>query len=148
MEAALLLWGLPLGESLRFVKISQSEINSVLKLYEGVMSYACHGMFYREGEALAEKLAELCKGGGDVFECAKKILVARGWVEDVEFGEAEVRVRGSIEVSKGSETETCHRLRGILSRLCQIVEKKHVRLIEVECCSTGSEECVFKPEVT
>jgi predicted hydrocarbon binding protein len=131
----------------RFVKISQSEIGSILKLYEGVMSYACHGMFYREGEALADNLAELCKGG-DLLDCARKILIARGWVEDVAFGGEEIRVRGSVEVSEGSEAETCHRLRGILSRLYYIKSKEPIRFVEVECCSTGAQECIFKPEVS
>jgi len=148
IEAALLLWRLPLGDLLRFVKISQSEINSVLKLYEGVMSYACHGLFYREGEALGDRLAELCRGGGDMLECAKKILIARGWVEDIEFGDEEIKVRGSVEVADGSESETCHRLRGILSRLYQTARRKEVRFIEVECCSTGGKVCIFRPEVS
>ena len=38
----------------RFVKISQNEFVSVRKLYESVMSYACHGLFFREGMVLAE----------------------------------------------------------------------------------------------
>ena len=119
-----------------------------MKLYEGVMSYACHGLFFREGEALADKLAELCNKGNDLLECARKILIARGWVEDVIFGPEEIRVRGSIEVIEGSETETCHRLRGIMSRLYQLQNKKAARIVEVECCSTGGAECVFKPEVS
>lgn len=131
---------------MRFVKISQTEVSSILRLYEGVMSYACHGLFYREGEALADQLAELCKEGGNLFEGARKILIARGWVEDVVFNDGEIRVRGSIEANKENEAASCHRLRGILSRLRSINGEKNSRLVEVECASTGGTECVFKAE--
>ncbi len=138
----------PLRITVRFVKISQTEVSSILNLYESVMSYACHGLFYREGEALADQLAELCKEAGDVLDCAKKILKARGWVEEVIFSGDEARVRGSIEVVEDSEAETCHRLRGIISRLYSLRDRKPRRFVEVECCSTGKPECVFRPEVS
>jgi len=131
---------------MRFVKISQTEVSSILRLYEGVMSYACHGLFFREGEALADQLAELCKGSGDLFDGARKILIARGWVEDVVFADGEIRVKGSIEADKENDSASCHRLRGILSRLCSIRGEKNARLEEVECASTGNAECVFKRE--
>ena len=133
---------------MRFVKISQTEVSSILRLYEGVMSYACHGLFYREGQALADQLAELCKGGGDILDGARKILIARGWVEDMVFDDAEIRVKGSIEAYKENESASCHRLRGILSRLRSIQSGKDAKFVEVECASTGSAECVFKPEVS
>jgi len=133
---------------MRFVKISQTEVSSILRLYEGVMSYACHGLFFREGEALGDQLAELCKGSGDILDGARKILVARGWVEDVVFDDEEIRVKGSIEADKENESPSCHRLRGILSRLRSINDRKDARLVEVECASSGSEECVFKSEVS
>ena len=117
-----------------------------MKLYENVMSSACHGLFYREGETLAEHLAELCVGPDDMLEYARKILVARGWVEDMVLKEHEVRVKGSIEVTQGSETKTCHRLRGILSRLYEKRYNEPVRFFEAECCSNGSSECIFKTE--
>ena len=133
---------------MRFVKISQTELSSILRLYEGVMSYACHGLFYREGEALADQLAELCKGPDDLMDSARKILIARGWIEGMTINDGEVRVRGSVEVSEGSESATCHRLRGILSRLITIKEDKDIRYAEVECQSTGNPECVFRKEVS
>ena len=71
---------------------------------------------------------------------------ARGWVEDVQFTDGGARVRGSIESSSGGEAETCHRLRGILSRLTEIATKERSRLSEVECASTGARECVFSQE--
>jgi len=144
----LLLVPNPAERAFRFVKISQTELSSILRLYEGVMSYACHGLFFREGEALADQLAELCKGPEDMIAGARKILIARGWIEDATIGFSEVRVKGSVEVITGSELATCHRLRGILSRLYTIKEKKSIRFAEIACQSTGSQECVFKPEVS
>jgi len=130
----------------RFVKISQNEFVSVRKLYESVMSYACHGLFFREGLTLADEIVREVEEGEDVLSSARKILIARGWVEDVQFTDGGARVRGSIESSAGGEAETCHRLRGILSRLVEIATKKRSRLSEVECASTGARECVFSQE--
>ena len=52
----------------------------------------------------------------------------------------------SIEAAAGAEMETCHRLRGILSKLLEAKAKRRVRLAEVECVSTGARECVFERE--
>jgi predicted hydrocarbon binding protein len=130
----------------RFVKISQSEFTSVRKLYESVMSYACHGLFFREGSVLADEIVREVEEGEDLLPSARKILIARGWVEDVTFTDGGARVRGSVESSPGSESETCHRLRGIVSRLTEIATKERSRLSEVECVSTGAKECVFAKE--
>jgi predicted hydrocarbon binding protein len=128
------------------VKISQGEFTSVRKLYESVMSYACPGLFFREGTVLADEIAREAEEGEDLLPAARKVLIARGWVEDVQFTDGGARVRGSIESSPGSEAETCHRLRGILSRLTEIATKARARLSEVECASTGAKECVFAQE--
>ena len=130
----------------RFVKISQGEFTSVRKLYESVMSYACHGLFFREGMALADEIAKEIEEGEDLLPSARKILISRGWVEDVLFTDGGARVRGSVESSPGGDAETCHRLRGILSRLTEIVTKERSRLSEVECASRGARECVFSEE--
>ena len=132
----------------RFVKISQSEFGSVRKLYESVMSYACHGLFFREGVTLADEIAAEVEKDEDVLASARKILIARGWVEDVSFTAGGAHVRGSIEASAGAEGETCHRLRGILSRLTEIATKERSRLAEVECASSGAKECVFTEEAS
>ncbi|TLZ59448.1 MAG: hypothetical protein E6K16_07310 [Methanobacteriota archaeon] len=132
----------------RFVKISQGEFTSVRKLYESVMSYACHGLFFREGMALADEIAKEIEEGEDLLPSARKILISRGWVEDVLFTDGGARVRGSIESSAGGEAVTCHRLRGILSRLTEIASKGRARLEEVECVSTGARECVFSQEAS
>src|SRR6266571_7444488 len=108
---------------MRYVRISQDEFSSVRKLYESVMSYACHGLFFREGQAIADGVAKEVEPSEDLLVGARRVLIARGWVEDVQFSPSQVRVRGSIEVSPGSEAETCHRLRGILTRLFELHQK-------------------------
>ena len=132
----------------RFVKVSQNEFVSVRKLYESVMSYACHGLFFREGAALADEIVREVEEGEDLLPAARKILISRGWVEDVQFTDGGARVRGSIEASPGGEAETCHRLRGILSRLTEVATKHRSRLAETECVSTGARECVFAQEAS
>lgn len=126
------------------MKISQEEFASIRRLYEGVMSYACHGLFFREGSALAEEIAKEA-AGEDVLSKARESLVARGWVEDITFDVGEARVKGSVEVSPGSEIETCHRLRGVVSKMYELTTGQKRRFAEVECESTGGGACVFRP---
>jgi len=129
----------------RLVQISQEELDAVRRLYESVMSYACHGLFFREGMALAEQ-ALRNSDGTDPLAAGKSLILERGWADDVTFTESGARVRGSIESASGSEMETCHRIRGILSKVLEVKAKKRVRLQEIECTSTGGRECRFEPE--
>jgi len=131
---------------MRYVKLSQDEFGSVRKLYESVMAYACHGLFFREGQSIAEGISREVERGEDLLTGARRVLIARGWVEDIQFAGGQVRARGSIEVSPGSEAETCHRLRGIVSRIYEIHTKSKVKLTEIECESTGSDQCVYRME--
>jgi hypothetical protein len=130
----------------RTVKVSQQDLDAIRKLYESVMSYACHGLFFREGMVLAEDVTRNLPLGEDPLEAGKQVILERGWAEDVLFTDTGARVRGSIEAMPGSDMETCHRLRGILSKLLEAKTKHRVRLAEVECVSTGARECVFERE--
>lgn len=130
----------------RFVKVSQQELDSIRKLYESVMSYACHGLFFREGMVLAEEVTKNLALGDDPLEAGKKMILDRGWADEVVFTDSGARVRGSVEAMTGSETETCHRLRGLLSKLLEAKTKRRVRLAEVECVGMGARECVFERE--
>ena len=132
----------------RFVKVSQEELDSVRKLYESVMSYACHGLFFREGMVLAEEVTKTLPLGEDPLDAGTKLILDRGWAEEVSFTDSGARVRGSIEAMPGADMETCHRLRGLLSKLLEAKTKQRVRLAEVECISTGGRECVFEREET
>ena len=118
------------------------------KLYESVMSYACHGLFFREGMVLAEEVTKTLPLGEDPLDAGTKLILDRGWAEEVSFTDSGARVRGSIEAMPGADMETCHRLRGLLSKLLEAKTKQRVRLAEVECISTGGRECVFEREET
>src|SRR2546422_491318 len=83
------------------------------------MSYACHGLFFREGMVLAEEVTRNLALGEDPLEFGKKVILERGWAEEVAFTDSGARVRGSIEAMPGGDVETCHRLRGILSKLLE-----------------------------
>lgn len=116
------------------------------KLYESVMSYACHGLFFREGMVLADELVKSLAPNQDPLVAGRAMILDRGWAEDILFTDSGAKVQGSIEVSPGSEMETCHRIRGILSKVLEAKTKQRVRLNEVECVSTGAKECVFERE--
>jgi predicted hydrocarbon binding protein len=130
---------------MRFVKISQSEIAKIRNLYEGVMSYASHGLFYREGLYLGEEISRIANKTPDEFvDVVSNILIGRGWIEKITFENDRIVVEGCIEVTDdGDGMETCHRMRGILSKICEIFMQQNVRCIEVECQSLGDENCVF-----
>ena len=129
---------------MRFVRVSQEEFAATRKLYEGVMSYACHGLFFREGELIADSIAKEVASGEDLVDGARRVLVSRGWVEDIQFSRAEVRAKGSVEVSPGSEAETCHRLRGVVTRLHELQGRGKAKFAEIECESTGGTQCLFR----
>lgn len=133
---------------MRFVKISQDEISKIRNLYEGVMSYASHGLFYREGLYLGEGITKIADRTPDEFiHVVTNVLVGRGWAEKISFESDRIIVEGSIEVTEdGMGMETCHRMRGILSKVCEIFMKQNVRVIEVKCQSLGNENCVFMIE--
>ncbi len=131
---------------MRYVKISQRELENIKKLYESVMSNACHGLFYKEGSVFgAEIAAAAIEDMDNFFEIAKKVLKERNWVEDITFKKNKITVKGSIEVSKG-ELATCHRLRGILRHLTEVYRAERIYCVEKKCESMGDKACVFHIE--
>lgn len=131
---------------MRQVKIDQEELRQIKELYEGVMSHACHGLFFKEGSVIAASMAEeALKDRSHYFERAGHQLKEHGWVEEVTFSEREVIVKGSIEVSP-SEIPTCHRLRGMLREFYERFKGGRVKCTEEMCASTGHPECRFRIE--
>jgi predicted hydrocarbon binding protein len=131
---------------MRFVKISQPELDALRQLYESIMSYASHGLFYHEGMSLGLGMSQEAQAAGDYWENCRQILQDRGWVEDVRFEKSRVLARGSVEASKGAGAATCHRLRGILAKLYEAQTRKKVKFSEGQCSSAGASECVFQME--
>jgi len=129
---------------MKFVKISRDELAKVRQLYESIMSYACHGLFFREGILYGAEIAKIAGNNHeDYFGAVAMLLVARGWVDSVDFRENEAIVKGSVEMKANSDSETCHRIRGIISRVYEGHLGHTVRCIETSCESTGKSSCVF-----
>jgi len=132
---------------MRFVKLSQKEAKDIRTLYEGVMSQACYGLFYREGLIIGEEIARIAsqEAEEEYFEACSKLLKAKGWVDEVKFEDSTVYVNGSFESleSHGSEKPTCHMLRGIINKIYEGYKHKRMHCEEVECESKGNPQCVF-----
>ncbi len=71
------------------------------------------------------------------------MLKYRGWVSEVKFEDDKVVVKGSVEVYPGAESETCHRLRGILQKIIEEYNGLRTRFTEDECESLGNSNCIF-----
>jgi len=128
---------------MKFVKISQSEIGNIRALYEGVMASASHGLFYREGMLTGSEIVRIARDeDGDLLNTASRLLIARGWADEVRFSDDRIEVRGSIEAGS-SDQPTCHRLRGVFKRLYEARGQKPVLCTEEQCVSSGHDSCVF-----
>lgn len=129
---------------MRFVRISQPELDKIRKLYESVMSQASHGLFYREGSALGKIIVEMAKEDKENFlGTASRLIKGRGWVEDIAFQKETVIAKGSIETVESASEPTCHRLRGIIHSVAEEAYYKKLICMEVLCKSTGHAYCEF-----
>ncbi len=130
----------------RQLKIDQGELRQIKELYEGVMSHACHGLFFKEGSVIGGNMAEeALQDREHYFDRAARILADRGWVEEIHFSDHEAVAKGSIEVTP-SDIATCHRLRGILREFYERFKGERVKCTEEACASTGQKECRFRVE--
>jgi predicted hydrocarbon binding protein len=131
---------------MRSVEIDQAELRQIKELYEGVMSHACHGLFFKEGSVIGSGMAdEALKDRAHYFDRLAHLLKERGWVEEVSFSDHEVVAKGSIEVGP-SDIPTCHRLRGMLREFYERFKGGRVKCTEEMCASTGHPECRFRIE--
>jgi predicted hydrocarbon binding protein len=134
--------------TLRTVRISKEELLETRKIYENVMSYACYGLFFKEGEVLGKSISKIAlkSAKGDrnkYFELAANLISGRGWVEKIEFGDDRVVASGSIEVEEGKGTQTCHILRGLIKNIYEEIDGERYSCDEDRCASKGDESCVF-----
>jgi predicted hydrocarbon binding protein len=131
---------------MKFVKLSQSEFEEIRKLYEGVMSQACYGLFFREGMILGDEMSKIAQQEPEkYFEVCANLLRARGWVDNIVFQESTAVAEGSIE-SGQSDGCTCHRLRGIVRKIYEAQTHRKLHCEEIECTSRGDKHCVFRLE--
>ncbi len=123
----------------RAIKLRRDELVEIKRLYETVMTFASHGMFYRSGRIIGDRL--LRSAGTDLAKL-KDALMREGWVTDVSFEGDTITVTGSIEASN-SDTPTCHMLRGIIAKVYEERTGKDVYCHERKCISKGDEHCLF-----
>jgi predicted hydrocarbon binding protein len=123
----------------RAIKLRRDELVEIKRLYETVMTFASHGMFYRSGRIIGDRL--LRSAGTDLSKL-KDSLMREGWVTDIAFEGDTISVTGSIE-SSTSDTPTCHMLRGILAKVYEERTGKDVYCHERKCVSKGDEHCLF-----
>jgi predicted hydrocarbon binding protein len=128
----------------RYLRYSEGELADMKRLYESVMSFAAHGMFFRTGKIMGRRIAEESKRGKDYYGSAASALKESGWADEVQFNGREVVVRGSIEARTGP-APSCHLLRGVITRLYEENGGgPGVSCTEVECEGSGAKRCVFK----
>jgi len=128
----------------RHVMISQEELQDIRELYEGVMSSASHGLFFKEGSIIGIGIASIAnRDRKSYFETCQRVLKDKNWVKGIEFGEDIITVQGSIEASRG-EQPTCHRLRGIIRKIYEVYLDKKIYCQETECEGVGNGHCTFK----
>lgn len=123
----------------RAVKLRREELVEIKRLYETVMTFASHGMFYRSGRIIGDRIIRT--SGTDLVRL-KETLSKEGWVADIAFEGDTITVTGSIEASN-SDSPTCHMLRGILAKIFEERSGKDVYCHERRCVSKGDDKCVF-----
>ena len=123
----------------RAIKFRKEELVEMKKLYETVMTFASHGMFYRTGRIMGDRLVRTI--GTDLGRI-RDALIKEGWVSDILFEGSVITVTGSIEVSN-SDSPTCHMLRGVLAKVFEERTGKDVYCHERKCVSKGDDKCVF-----
>jgi predicted hydrocarbon binding protein len=123
----------------RAIKLRKDELVEIKKLYETVMTFASHGMFYRSGRIVGSRLV---KATGTDLARVRDALIREGWVVDIAFEGDTINVMGSIEVSN-SDSPTCHMLRGVLAKVFEERTGKDVYCHERKCVSKGDDKCVF-----
>ncbi len=123
----------------RAIRLRREELVEIKRLYETVMTFASHGMFYRSGRIIGDRL--LRSTGSDLSR-VRDALIREGWVTDILFEGDTITAVGSIEVSS-SDTPTCHMLRGILAKVFEERTGKDVYCHERKCVSKGDDKCVF-----
>jgi len=123
----------------RGIKLRREELVEIKRLYETVMTFASHGMFYRSGRIIGDRLI---RTSGTELLRLKESLIKEGWVTDINFEGDTITVVGSIEVSN-SDSPTCHMLRGLLAKVFEERSGKDVYCHERKCGSKGDDKCVF-----
>ena len=119
----------------RAIKLRKEELVEIKRLYETVMTFASHGMFYRSGRIMGDRIVRTT---GTDLPKVREALLREGWATDISFEGDTIVVSGSIE-----DSPTCHMLRGILAKVYEERTGKDVYCHERKCLSKGDDKCVF-----
>ncbi len=128
---------------MKFVKLSQEELQKIAEFYKEVMSTAYEGLFFREGKVIGEGIMQIIDEESDFRMKAAKLIEARGWADEIELGKSEAKSKGCIEVKENANDTTCHRMRGMLAIIYEKGTGNIVDVTEKKCQSKGDEGCVF-----
>ncbi|MEM3396527.1 MAG: hypothetical protein QW620_01845 [Thermoplasmata archaeon] len=133
------------GET-QVVHLTKGDIVELKKVVDSVVTVASHGVFYRTGLGIGQRIATSLDGK-NYFQEVSDILRREGWIKEIKFMEdGAVVVKGSIE-SVPSHMETCHILRGIIAAIYQKhLNSRNVYCAEYKCESLGNPNCEFKIE--
>ncbi|OGS42577.1 MAG: hypothetical protein A3K67_02305 [Euryarchaeota archaeon RBG_16_62_10] len=123
----------------RAIKLRKEELVEIKRLYETVMTFASHGMFYRSGRIMGDRIVRTT---GTDLPKVREALLREGWATDISFEGDTIVVSGSIEASN-ADSPTCHMLRGILAKVYEERTGKDVYCHERKCLSKGDDKCVF-----
>jgi predicted hydrocarbon binding protein len=123
----------------RAIRLRREELVEIKRLYETVMTFASHGMFYRSGRIVGDRII---RSSGTELLRVKESLIREGWVTNIDFEGDTITVVGSIEVTN-SDSPTCHMLRGLLAKVFEERSGKDVYCHERKCVSKGDDRCVF-----
>ncbi|OGS45013.1 MAG: hypothetical protein A3K76_01590 [Euryarchaeota archaeon RBG_13_57_23] len=123
----------------RSIRLRREELLEIKRLFETVMTFASHGMFYRSGRIIGDSLL---RSAGTELNRVREVLIKEGWVTDISFEGDTIAVVGSVEASS-ADSPTCHMLRGILAKVFEERTGKDVYCHERKCVSKGDDRCVF-----
>ncbi|MGB9636727.1 MAG: V4R domain-containing protein [Thermoplasmata archaeon] len=128
------------------VLLTKADISELKRVIDSVMTVASHGIFYRAGLGIGNRIAGLSYKTNYFQEVGER-LRKEGWLKEIKFGEdGTVIVKGSIEVEP-SNVESCHILRGIIAAIYQKhLNSGSIYCTEYKCESMGSPNCEFRIE--
>jgi predicted hydrocarbon binding protein len=128
---------------MRYVMLSEDEVQEIKKLHESLLSKSSHGLFHSVGKILGESIIKEITDDAKFFDEAARILKERKIVEEVSFDSGKVTARGCIEI-KDSDSPTCDVMRGIIVALYRAHLCKTIYCEETACESNGADRCIFE----
>lgn len=127
----------------RGVRLTAEEVVATRELLEGVMTIAAHGILYRVGQIIGDRVvADARTRAGDFRQSAIAVLAKENWIAAARVFPQKVLVYGSVEVRE-APGPTCHILRGILQKVMLADAAGPGLVREEKCQSAGAESCEF-----